>query len=299
MRALTAVVAVGFGVSTLAGCNLLKKKVDVDAGATTTVATDSAPTPTVPATPAISNEKDVKRYPDEALLDGGAALTVRAFVADVVKEAGATTPQTLIATVKKGTTVTAVANETVLGVVYTLVTFADPSTPGNTEEGWMNHHKAFDYIPIDAGVIKRRACPAGQVAILTGDGDQCVLACSAAVACPGNLACSGDGSSENLDGTAGPDISFCIAGTPPTPGAVDAGAPAPAAVDAGAPPAAVDAAAPPAVHKPTVTRAQGLPPKCLDPAYQQEGIVCRLKCTAATDCAATTGSQCQAGLCNP
>jgi hypothetical protein len=314
----TALFAVWFGV---AGCNLLRKPGGDDGGgASTTTATTAATTATAPSAtgtdtptkssgPSIANESEVRRYGDEVAINNQ-PLTVKGKLADVVKEAGATTASTLIATLKKDTQVTGIANTTVQGKQFTLVTFDDPSDSGVTLEGWVNHD-SFGPATKDAGVNKRRTCGGGQVAIVTADSDTCVTACSSAVPCPSpNLTCKGDGFAENADGSPGAGVTFCIAQAPPPP-PVDASVPPPASASAsasastpasasGTPPAA-SSSAPPQPPKPvfpTVIRVSGVPLGCPG-NYAREGMICRLRCQVDADCAGTGGSQCQATLCNP
>jgi hypothetical protein len=245
----------------------------------------------------------VRRYSDETAVNND-SLQVKGRVADVVKEAGATTPQTLIATLKQGTNVTAISSTTAQGKLYSLVTFDDPADPGLTLEGWVNHD-SFGPTTVDAGTTHKRTCGGGTIAIVTSVSDACVIPCQPAGSCPPGQVCTGAGFAENDDGSPGAAVSFCRLAPPP----IDAGTPPP--VDASVPTAVdasilatidasvlttIDASLPP-LKLPTVIRA--LPGAGCTARYQREGIICRLKCTQDSDCSFTPNSHCQSGLCNP
>jgi hypothetical protein len=299
MRAKSGVVglcAVWLGVAALGGCSLLKKKAGEagDAGdvtATTAAAPDtgSASATTAASTPPVvsldasapsavaANAADVHRYGSDETAVPNTPLTVSSNLADAVRSAGPTTAQTLIATLKKGTAVTGIANTTVNGAVYTLVTFPDPSASMVTLEGWVKQ-SYFSGNQQDAGVIKRRVCGGGQIAILTAQSDECVIACSNGVSCPAADACTAHGYAENADGTPGAAVTFCVPAPPQT---------------------VTTASAAPQSHLPTTARATGVPLKC-PPNYQHDGVVmCRLSCQSDADCGGTPGSHCQNSLCLP
>jgi hypothetical protein len=140
----------------------------------------------------------------------------------------------------------------------------------------------------DAGHV-HPTCVAKQVIILLeGDIEECVWPCASDNDCTTGHVCDGDGV-KSVNWTPGDAVQFCRIGNRGT---------TPVTIDAGPPPSTQDAGAPKDAGgggTGLVCVKQDAQFNCKAP-FVKTGAVCRLKCTAPTDCKGPN-PKCNGGFC--
>ncbi|HEY8075843.1 MAG TPA: hypothetical protein VIF62_17070 [Labilithrix sp.] len=178
---LTRVAVVLCCLSSLAACDLLKKK-DADAGVASAddasaAATDAAATPAATTGTGATNENDVARFPDETALASVAATTKRFANLRVSPGTGG-----IVQGLNAGTAVTELASRQ----TFFLVTVADAT--GAKKLGWVAND-AFVPAVLDAG-LHPPTCTSPEVPLM-GDVPFCGKKCGGDVDCPAGQACKG------------------------------------------------------------------------------------------------------------
>lgn len=139
------------------------------------------------------NANEVERYGDETPLGYVQATIVQSAIANTAPQGGRE-----ITLLVGGTDVAQVAERG--GVI--LVKFSDPAAPARKEMGWIRASAIHPALP--------RACPARQVAVVTGLGSFCTTPCRDGPSCGANEACVPAGTPTEYAGSI-TDLSYCVA----------------------------------------------------------------------------------------
>jgi hypothetical protein len=218
--------------------------------------------------PIADNDADITRYADEKAVDH--LLGVTRLAASNARTQAGVSAGTVVAALPPGTSVDKIA----VRRGWFLVVFIDPRDPaqGRRVLGWLD---STDFVA-PAGKRPAVHCELPRVAVVHSGAQTCEIVCGA---CPGGQACNGTGQrvSEGIPGAA---VSYCTSVLPALP-AMPTFAPLPGPAPAPRPARPLD-----------VKQQNGSCPG----GYGRCGAVCRLQCSADTDCVLST-AHCQAAFC--